>query len=307
VIDLIDLIIESHLIQWKRRAWAAAILLQNFEADFSYWAGLNITEANHVLFLDRWYNPMVHEQAMDRAHRIGQTKDVSVSFLDANMSLDEVMAHINRQVKALTYLWMRPILGVEMSACTLDADTTKPFRSVKADNASVILADGSEIGGAGGGGTPTFKQLSGFVLTALKSIRAQRLAHFAASPDVPCPPGNVPDGGLDQDPDFGTDSKGKAKRKGKAAASRAEDDDSSNQAGNPGPDIFRPQDVKSQHSGPGPARPPGGKEDISLYEEGRQGQGGNSGQKTSEVIDMTHDADSDCEVLYLSTTCQDSD
>ena len=57
-----------------------------------------------MLFLDRWYNPMVHEQAMDRAHRIGQTKDVSVSFLDANMSLDEVMAHINRQVKALTYL-----------------------------------------------------------------------------------------------------------------------------------------------------------------------------------------------------------
>lgn len=190
-----------------------------------------------------------------------------------------------------------PNLGVEISGTsTLDADTPTPYRSVKAENASVILADGSEIGGAGGGGTPTFKQLSGFVLTALKSIRAQRLAHFAASPDVPCPPGSVPDGGLDQDPDFGAESKGKAKRKGKPAASSTEDDGSSHHAGNPGPDNFRPQDIKPQHFEPGPARPPGGKEDR-LSEEGRQGQGGNSGQEDSEVIDMTQDADSDFEVL----------
>ena len=172
-----------------------------------------------------------------------------------------------------------------------------PYRSVKAENASVILADGSEIGGAGGGGTPTFKQLSGFVLTALKGIRAQRLAHFAASPDVPCPPGKVPDGGLDQDHDFGHDSSGKAKREGKAATGCAEDDDSSHDASDPGPGEFRPEDVKPQHSGKGP--PPGGKEDCSMFEEGEQGQGGNSGQKTSKVIDMTQDSDSDFEVLEL--------
>ena len=28
--------------------------------------GLNITEANHVLFLDRWFNPQVHDQAESR-------------------------------------------------------------------------------------------------------------------------------------------------------------------------------------------------------------------------------------------------
>ncbi|KAH8098263.1 ATP binding protein [Aureococcus anophagefferens] len=36
--------------------------------------GLNIVEANNVLFLDRWWNPTVHDQAMDRTHRLGQTR-----------------------------------------------------------------------------------------------------------------------------------------------------------------------------------------------------------------------------------------
>ncbi len=40
--------------------------------------GLNLTSANHVVHLDRWWNPAVENQATDRAHRIGQTKRVEV-------------------------------------------------------------------------------------------------------------------------------------------------------------------------------------------------------------------------------------
>ena len=40
--------------------------------------GLNLTKATHVIHFDRWWNPAVEEQATDRAHRIGQTKDVLV-------------------------------------------------------------------------------------------------------------------------------------------------------------------------------------------------------------------------------------
>jgi SNF2 family DNA or RNA helicase len=40
--------------------------------------GLNLTAANHVLHLDRWWNPAVENQATDRAFRIGQTKNVLV-------------------------------------------------------------------------------------------------------------------------------------------------------------------------------------------------------------------------------------
>ena len=40
--------------------------------------GLNLTAANHVIHLDRWWNPATETQATDRAFRIGQTRDVQV-------------------------------------------------------------------------------------------------------------------------------------------------------------------------------------------------------------------------------------
>ncbi len=40
--------------------------------------GLNLTEANHVVHFDRWWNPAVENQATDRAFRIGQKRNVVV-------------------------------------------------------------------------------------------------------------------------------------------------------------------------------------------------------------------------------------
>ena len=40
--------------------------------------GLNLTEANHVIHFDRWWNPAVENQATDRAFRIGQKRNVIV-------------------------------------------------------------------------------------------------------------------------------------------------------------------------------------------------------------------------------------
>ena len=40
--------------------------------------GLNLTAANHVVHLDRWWNPAVENQATDRAFRIGQRRNVQV-------------------------------------------------------------------------------------------------------------------------------------------------------------------------------------------------------------------------------------
>ena len=38
--------------------------------------GLNLTKADYVFLLDPWWNPAVEAQAIDRAHRIGQTRTV---------------------------------------------------------------------------------------------------------------------------------------------------------------------------------------------------------------------------------------
>ena len=40
--------------------------------------GLNLTAANHVVHVDRWWNPAVEDQATDRAFRIGQRRNVQV-------------------------------------------------------------------------------------------------------------------------------------------------------------------------------------------------------------------------------------
>ncbi|UUZ61647.1 helicase-related protein [Nocardioides sp. B-3] len=40
--------------------------------------GLNLTRADHVIHVDRWWNPAVEDRATDRAYRIGQTKPVQV-------------------------------------------------------------------------------------------------------------------------------------------------------------------------------------------------------------------------------------
>ncbi|WP_121194332.1 DEAD/DEAH box helicase [Motilibacter peucedani] len=40
--------------------------------------GITLTAANHVMHIDRWWNPAVEDQATDRAHRLGQAKDVQV-------------------------------------------------------------------------------------------------------------------------------------------------------------------------------------------------------------------------------------
>ena len=50
--------------------------------------GLNITEANHVALVDGWWNPTVEDQAVDRAHRIGQTKPVRVVRFIAERSIE---------------------------------------------------------------------------------------------------------------------------------------------------------------------------------------------------------------------------
>ncbi|CAB9520696.1 regulator of chromatin subfamily A containing DEAD/H box 1 [Seminavis robusta] len=86
--------------------------------------GLNLVVANHVWFVDRFWNPMVMEQCEDRCFRLGQKREVDVAYHDVQFTIDDVMHHIN-------------------------------LRKMK--NAAVILADGTKLSTSG----LSFKDLSG--------------------------------------------------------------------------------------------------------------------------------------------------
>ena len=51
--------------------------------------GLTLTEADYVFLMDPWWNPAVENQAVDRAHRIGQTKNVMVYRMVAAGTIEE--------------------------------------------------------------------------------------------------------------------------------------------------------------------------------------------------------------------------
>ena len=51
--------------------------------------GLNLTGANNVIIYDPWWNPAVENQAIDRTHRIGQTKIVNVYRLISEHSIEQ--------------------------------------------------------------------------------------------------------------------------------------------------------------------------------------------------------------------------
>ncbi|WP_370250309.1 DEAD/DEAH box helicase [Nocardioides sp.] len=56
--------------------------------------GLNLTRADHVVHLDRWWNPAVEEQATDRAYRIGQTRPVQVHRILMRGTVEERIAQL---------------------------------------------------------------------------------------------------------------------------------------------------------------------------------------------------------------------
>ena len=51
--------------------------------------GLNLTNASYVVLYDPWWNPAVEAQAIDRSHRIGQTRTVHAYRLIAPGTVEE--------------------------------------------------------------------------------------------------------------------------------------------------------------------------------------------------------------------------
>ncbi len=59
--------------------------------------GLNLAEADYCFLLDPWWNPATEAQAVDRAHRIGQTRPVMVYRLIASGTIEEKVLELSRR------------------------------------------------------------------------------------------------------------------------------------------------------------------------------------------------------------------
>jgi SNF2 family DNA or RNA helicase len=62
--------------------------------------GLNLTKADYVFLLDPWWNPAIEEQAVDRAHRIGQVNTVfTYKFITRNTVEEKILALQKNKLK----------------------------------------------------------------------------------------------------------------------------------------------------------------------------------------------------------------
>ncbi|MFH1811009.1 MAG: DEAD/DEAH box helicase [Pseudomonadota bacterium] len=80
--------------------------------------GINLTAADYVVHVDPWWNPAVEDQASDRAHRIGQTRPVTVYRLIVQDSIEEKIVALHRDKRDLA---SQILAGGELAA-KLSAD-----------------------------------------------------------------------------------------------------------------------------------------------------------------------------------------
>jgi len=63
--------------------------------------GINLTEANHVIFINDWWNPSNNNQARDRVVRIGQSRECFITHLKAIDTIDERVSDILKEKKSI--------------------------------------------------------------------------------------------------------------------------------------------------------------------------------------------------------------
>jgi superfamily II DNA or RNA helicase len=99
--------------------------------------GINLTAADYVIHLDPWWNPAVEDQATDRAHRIGQTRPVTVYRLIARGTIEEQILSLHSDKRAL-------VAGVLEGTNAAARLTTKDLLTLLAGGDSVREVQGEE-------------------------------------------------------------------------------------------------------------------------------------------------------------------
>jgi superfamily II DNA or RNA helicase len=88
--------------------------------------GLNLTAAEYVFLLDPWWNPAVEAQAVDRAHRIGQTRQVFAYRLIARDTVEEKVLELQSSKR-------------DLAAAIINQDN-RLIRSLKREDLELLLS-----------------------------------------------------------------------------------------------------------------------------------------------------------------------
>ncbi len=105
----------GELVKEFQAAEGAAVFLISLKAGGF---GLNLTAASYVVLFDPWWNPAVENQAIDRTHRIGQTRKVIAYRLLIKDSIEEKIRALQKQKSALA----DDVLGEEKFSQSLTLD-----------------------------------------------------------------------------------------------------------------------------------------------------------------------------------------
>jgi SNF2 family DNA or RNA helicase len=98
--------------------------------------GINLTAADYVIHLDPWWNPAVEDQATDRAHRIGQTRPVTVYRLLSRGTVEEKILAMHGDKRAL-------VAGVLDGTSAAAKLTTRDLMALVGDEPLVAAMRGS--------------------------------------------------------------------------------------------------------------------------------------------------------------------
>ena len=102
--------------------------------------GITLTAASNVIICDPWWNPQVLEQAIDRVHRLGQTKDVVVRYLLSKNTVDERVQNLAGSKHAMA----TKVLG---DGVTTSSTYWKEMGALNSKEMRKLI-----FGGGGGGG-----------------------------------------------------------------------------------------------------------------------------------------------------------
>jgi superfamily II DNA or RNA helicase len=135
--------------------------------------GLNLTAADYVVHLDPWWNPAVEDQATDRAHRIGQTRPVTVLRLVTRDTVESTILDLHAEKRAL-------------AAEILDGGDGRASTPLDADALLAILR--------GDGGLPNVSDEEAVPSTRpsarepAQAVRAEPVPQASRRPSPPSPP-----------------------------------------------------------------------------------------------------------------------